>query len=117
MMNNMLLKPGQPIKTMGRNLAGLWRPSFVKVDQRLYVFGGGGNVTDDLHYLDLKNMRWETIQVLTKIFLSRLSFFFFLWLIFNDSNFFYDRIQVVHLLVKDMVTQQQDGEIQLLYLV
>lgn len=59
----MLMKPGQPIKTIGRNLAGLWRPSFVKVDQRLYVFGGGGNVTDDLHYLDLKHMRWETIQV------------------------------------------------------
>lgn len=58
-----LMKPGHPIKTIGQNLAGLWRPSFVKVDQRLYVFGGGGNVTDDLHYLDLKHMRWETIQV------------------------------------------------------
>ncbi|CAO3651045.1 unnamed protein product [Mucor fragilis] len=58
----MLMKPGQPIKTIGQNLAGLWRPSFVRVDQRLYVFGGGGNVTDDLHYLDLKSMRWETIQ-------------------------------------------------------
>lgn len=57
------MKPGQPIKTIGQNLAGLWRPSFVKVEQRLYVFGGGGNVTDDLHYLDLKSMRWETIQV------------------------------------------------------
>ncbi|GAA5808140.1 hypothetical protein MFLAVUS_001523 [Mucor flavus] len=59
----MLMKPGQPIKTIGQNLAGLWRPSFVKVDQRLYVFGGGGNVTDDLHYLDLKQMSWETIVV------------------------------------------------------
>lgn len=59
----MLMKLGQPIKTIGQNLAGLWRPSFVKVDQRLYVFGGGGNVTDDLHYLDLNNMRWEIIQV------------------------------------------------------
>ncbi|KAI9272401.1 hypothetical protein EDC94DRAFT_596369 [Helicostylum pulchrum] len=57
----MFIKPGQPIKTIGQNLAGLWRPSFVKVDQRLYVFGGGGNVTDDLHYLDLKQMCWETI--------------------------------------------------------
>ncbi|KAI8380799.1 hypothetical protein BD560DRAFT_313474, partial [Blakeslea trispora] len=52
-----------PIKTTGRNLAGLWRPSFVKVDQRLYVFGGGGNVTDDLHFLDLKTMNWVLIQV------------------------------------------------------
>ncbi|OBZ84956.1 Kelch domain-containing protein 3 [Choanephora cucurbitarum] len=51
-----------PIKTTGRNLAGLWRPSFVKVDQRLYVFGGGGNVTDDLHFLDLKTMNWVLIQ-------------------------------------------------------
>lgn len=77
-MMNMLLKPGQPIKTIGRNLAGLWRPSFVKVDQRLYVFGGGGNVTDDLHYLDLKNMRWETIQV---IYNQKKSSISFLWLI------------------------------------
>ena len=61
------MKPGQPIKTIGQNLAGLWRPSFVKVDQRLYVFGGGGNVTDNLHYLDLKNMRWETIEVCVQI--------------------------------------------------
>jgi hypothetical protein len=62
----MQLKPGQPIKTTGKNLAGLWRPSFVKIDQKLYVFGGGGNVTDDLHYLDLRTMRWEIIQVKTK---------------------------------------------------
>jgi hypothetical protein len=65
----MLMKPGQPIKTKGQNLAGLWRPSFVKVHQRLYVFGGGGVVTDNLHFLDLKNMRWETILVNEEVYL------------------------------------------------
>lgn len=59
----MLIKPGQPVKTSGQNLAGLWRPSFVKINQRLYVFGGGGIVTDNLHYLDLRNMQWEVVQV------------------------------------------------------
>ena len=59
----MEMKAGHPIKTLGDNLAGLWRPSFVKVDQQLYVFGGGGNVTDDLHYLDLLQMKWKTIDV------------------------------------------------------
>ncbi|KAG1047324.1 hypothetical protein G6F43_010223 [Rhizopus delemar] len=49
-------------KTTGNNRVGLWRPSFVKVDSRLFVFGGGGNVTSDLHVLDLRNMKWETIQ-------------------------------------------------------
>lgn len=58
-----LLKPGQPIRTTGNNLVGLWRPSFVKVDHRLFVYGGGGNVTSDLHVLNLCDMRWETIQV------------------------------------------------------
>lgn len=74
----MFMKPGQPIKTIGQNLAGLWRPSFVKVDQRLYVFGGGGNVTDDLHYLDLKQMCWETIMVcdFSCYIYSRLIFYF-----------------------------------------
>lgn len=57
------LKSGQPIHTIGKNLAGLWRPSFVKTDKKLYVFGGGGNVTHDLHALHFDDMRWETIQV------------------------------------------------------
>ncbi|KAI9030812.1 hypothetical protein CLU79DRAFT_731626 [Phycomyces nitens] len=57
-----ILKSNQPLKTTGNNLVGLWRPSFVKVDQRLFVFGGGGNVTNDLHVLHLTDMRWETIQ-------------------------------------------------------
>jgi hypothetical protein len=58
-----LLKSDQPIQTTGNNLVGLWRPSFVKVDHRLFVYGGGGNVTNDLHVLNLTDMRWETIQV------------------------------------------------------
>ncbi|KAL7329539.1 hypothetical protein PS15p_204617 [Mucor circinelloides] len=56
------LKSGQPIQTTGNNLVGLWRPSFVKVDHRLFVYGGGGNVTNDLHVLNLFDMKWETIQ-------------------------------------------------------
>lgn len=51
------------MQTSGNNLVGLWRPSFVKVDQRLFVYGGGGNVTNDLHVLSLNDLRWETIQV------------------------------------------------------
>lgn len=58
-----LLKPGQPIRTTGNNLVGLWRPSFVKVGHRLFVYGGGGTVTNDLHVLNLCDMRWDTIQV------------------------------------------------------
>ncbi|KAG0179337.1 hypothetical protein DFQ29_002227 [Apophysomyces sp. BC1021] len=57
-----LQKSGQPIQTTGNNLVGLWRPSFVKVDHRLFVYGGGGNVTNDLHILNLCDMRWETIH-------------------------------------------------------
>lgn len=56
----------QAVRTTGNNLVGLWRPSFVKVDGRLYVFGGGGNVTNQLHILDLNQMRWETAQVREK---------------------------------------------------
>lgn len=59
----MFIKSGQPIQTSGNNLVGLWRPSFVKVKDRLFVYGGGGNVTNDLHVLNLLEMRWETIQV------------------------------------------------------
>lgn len=58
-----LLKSGQTIQTTGNNLVGLWRPSFVKVKERLFVYGGGGNVTNDLHVLNLYTMRWDTIQV------------------------------------------------------
>ncbi|KAI9469849.1 MAG: hypothetical protein EXX96DRAFT_587629 [Benjaminiella poitrasii] len=57
-----LIKSGQPIQTTGENLVGLWRPSFVKVDHRIFVYGGGGNVTNDLHVLNLIEMKWETIQ-------------------------------------------------------
>jgi hypothetical protein len=57
------VKSGLPIQTTGDNLVGLWRPSFVKVDHRLFVYGGGGNVTNDLHVLHLNDMRWETIKV------------------------------------------------------
>ncbi|SAL98698.1 hypothetical protein [Absidia glauca] len=57
-----MLKSSQTIKTTGDNLVGLWRPSFVKKDYRLFVYGGGGNVTNDLHVLNLCTMRWETIK-------------------------------------------------------
>ncbi|CAO3617909.1 unnamed protein product [Cunninghamella blakesleeana] len=58
------LKSGQPIQTTGKNLTGLWRPSFVKTDKKLFVFGGGGTVTHDLHVLHFDDMRWESIQAL-----------------------------------------------------
>ncbi|KAI8073175.1 hypothetical protein BC940DRAFT_329905 [Gongronella butleri] len=59
-----MIETGQPIQTSGNNLVGLWRPSFVKVDHRLYVYGGGGNVTNDLHVLNLCDMHWETIHTI-----------------------------------------------------
>ncbi|CAO3589970.1 unnamed protein product [Absidia cylindrospora] len=63
-----MLKSGQPIRTTGNNLVGLWRPSFVKVNHQLFVYGGGGNnVTNDLHVLNLCDMRWETIQTVTGV--------------------------------------------------
>jgi hypothetical protein len=64
-----MYKSGSPIQTAGQNLVGLWRPSFTRVDNKLYIFGGGGQVTTDLHALDLVDMRWSTVQVL----------FFFMW--------------------------------------
>ncbi|KAF9917495.1 hypothetical protein BX616_000801 [Lobosporangium transversale] len=47
--------------TTGQNLVGLWRPSFTRVDQKLYLFGGGGHVTNDLHVLDLITLNWDCI--------------------------------------------------------
>ncbi|KAH8550505.1 hypothetical protein BGW37DRAFT_66887 [Umbelopsis sp. PMI_123] len=57
-----MYKSGSPIQTTGQNLVGLWRPSFTRVHNKLYIFGGGGQVTTDLHVLDLVDMRWSTVQ-------------------------------------------------------
>lgn len=54
----------QPIRTTGNNLVGLWRPAFIKVKHRLFVFGGGGNTSSELHTLDLCDMQWRTIHVI-----------------------------------------------------
>lgn len=54
----------QPIRTTGNNLVGLWRPAFIKVHHRLFVFGGGGNTSSELHTLDLCDMQWRTIHVI-----------------------------------------------------
>ncbi|RUS16955.1 hypothetical protein BC938DRAFT_476410, partial [Jimgerdemannia flammicorona] len=59
-----MLTTGSPLQTSGQNLVGLWRPSFTRVRNKLYVFGGGGNVTNDLHVLDLKDRRWESVQAI-----------------------------------------------------
>ncbi|KAI7907203.1 uncharacterized protein BX663DRAFT_495173 [Cokeromyces recurvatus] len=59
---SVVMKSGQPVQTTGKNLVGLWRPSFVKVDHRIFVYGGGGNVTNDLHVLNLIDMKWETLK-------------------------------------------------------
>ncbi|KAG0378005.1 hypothetical protein BGX24_004979 [Mortierella sp. AD032] len=56
-----MLKFAKPCRTTGQNLVGLWRPSFTRVDQKLYLFGGGGHVTNDLHVLDLVTMHWDCI--------------------------------------------------------
>ncbi|KAI8394338.1 uncharacterized protein BYT42DRAFT_467647, partial [Radiomyces spectabilis] len=32
------------------------------VDKRLFAFGGGGNVINDLHVLDLITLRWDSVQ-------------------------------------------------------
>ena len=57
------MKFAKPVSTTGQNLVGLWRPSFTRVDQKLYLFGGGGHVTNDLHVLDLTTMHWEGVLV------------------------------------------------------
>lgn len=61
--NDDMLKFAKPSRTTGQNLVGLWRPSFTRVDQKLYLFGGGGHVTNDLHVLDLVTMHWDCIVV------------------------------------------------------
>ncbi|KAI8599990.1 hypothetical protein EDD21DRAFT_145749 [Dissophora ornata] len=56
-----MIKFAKPCGTTGQNLVGLWRPSFTRVDQKLYLFGGGGHVTNDLHVLDLVTMNWDCV--------------------------------------------------------
>lgn len=68
-----MIKSVKPCGTTGQNLVGLWRPSFTRVDQKLYLYGGGGHVTNDLHVLDLVTMNWDCVLV-SKLLL----FFFFL---------------------------------------
>ncbi|KAI7894105.1 uncharacterized protein EV154DRAFT_459807 [Mucor mucedo] len=59
----MLLQPGQIIETTGDNVVGLWQPSIVKVQEQLFVIGGGGALIDNLRVLDLLKMQWKTIIV------------------------------------------------------
>ncbi|KAK3807931.1 MAG: hypothetical protein J3Q66DRAFT_356878 [Benniella sp.] len=56
-----MIKFAKPCSTTGQNLVGLWRPSFTRVDQKLYLFGGGGHVTNDLHVLDLATLTWDSV--------------------------------------------------------
>ncbi|KAF9431789.1 hypothetical protein BGZ76_011698 [Entomortierella beljakovae] len=56
-----MLNSAKPVGTTGQNLVGLWRPSFTRVDQKLYLFGGGGHVTNDLHVLDLTTLAWDCV--------------------------------------------------------
>ncbi|KAG0246157.1 hypothetical protein B0O80DRAFT_462368 [Mortierella sp. GBAus27b] len=56
-----MIKFAKPCSTTGQNLVGLWRPSFTRVDQKLYLFGGGGHVTNDLHVLDLTTLTWDCV--------------------------------------------------------
>ncbi|KAF9582061.1 hypothetical protein BGW38_000708 [Lunasporangiospora selenospora] len=57
-----MIKFAKPCRTTGQNLVGLWRPSFTRVDQKLYLYGGGGHVTNDLHVLDLETMNWDCVH-------------------------------------------------------
>ncbi|KAF9404192.1 hypothetical protein BGZ94_004316 [Podila epigama] len=56
-----MIRSVKPCSTTGQNLVGLWRPSFTRVDQKLYLYGGGGHVTNDLHVLDLVTMNWDCV--------------------------------------------------------
>lgn len=49
-------------RTTGKNLVGRWRPSLTRVGHQLFVFGGGGHVTTDLHVLDLNTLRWSNVE-------------------------------------------------------
>jgi len=64
-----MIKSVKPCSTTGQNLVGLWRPSFTRVDQKLYLYGGGGHVTNDLHVLDLVTMNWDCVLVSKSFFL------------------------------------------------
>ncbi|ORX96608.1 galactose oxidase [Basidiobolus meristosporus CBS 931.73] len=55
-----MLKVSKSHTTVGQNLVGLWRPTFTRVDKRIYVFGGGGVVTNELHSLDIQSLVWTT---------------------------------------------------------
>jgi hypothetical protein len=49
--------------TTGDNLVGLWRPSFTRDRHKVYIFGGGGVVTDQLHVLDMYTCKWSIVRV------------------------------------------------------
>lgn len=47
------------------DLTGLWRPSLTldHEKQLIYVFGGGGLATNNMHVLYLRTSKWETLTV------------------------------------------------------
>lgn len=49
-------------RTTGDNVIGLWRPSFTRVENLLYLFGGGGMVTNNLTTFNVDTCRWSTVK-------------------------------------------------------
>ncbi|KAF9572544.1 hypothetical protein EC968_009687 [Mortierella alpina] len=114
----------KPTGTTGQNLVGLWRPSFTRVDQKLYLFGGGGHVTNDLHVLDLVTMNWDCVLAKDGVPpTKRYGHTAVLWnnhiIIFGGSNEFYeyrDDVIVFSLQTRTWFRPEIRGEVPARYL-
>ncbi|KAF9403169.1 hypothetical protein BGX21_006535 [Mortierella sp. AD011] len=119
-----MIKLAKPCGTTGQNLVGLWRPSFTRVDQKLYLFGGGGHVTNDLHVLDLTTLNWDCVLAKEGVPpTKRYGHTAVLWkqniIIFGGSNEFYeyrDDVIVFSLLTKTWSRPEIRGEVPARYL-
>ncbi|KAI1303766.1 hypothetical protein EDD11_005305 [Mortierella claussenii] len=114
----------KPSGTTGQNLVGLWRPSFTRVDQKLYLFGGGGHVTNDLHVLDLVTLNWDCVLAKEGVPpTKRYGHTAVLWnqciIIFGGSNEYYeyrDDVIVFSLKTKTWSRPEIRGEVPARYL-
>ncbi|KAF9180006.1 hypothetical protein BGZ50_006512 [Haplosporangium sp. Z 11] len=119
-----MIKFAKPVGTTGQNLVGLWRPSFTRVDQKLYLFGGGGHVTNDLHVLDLVTLNWDCVLAKDGVPpTKRYGHTAVLWnhhiIIFGGSNEFYeyrDDVIVFSLKTKTWFRPEIRGEVPARYL-
>ncbi|KAG0215248.1 hypothetical protein BGX28_000467 [Mortierella sp. GBA30] len=119
-----MIKFAKPTGTTGQNLVGLWRPSFTRVDQKLYLFGGGGHVTNDLHVLDLVTMNWDCVLAKDGVPpTKRYGHTAVLWnnhiIIFGGSNEYYeyrDDVIVFSLVTRTWFRPEIRGEVPARYL-